>query len=103
MKFIALTLALLSTAAFAQQGTSELVLQYKNAMAQGCRAQAAKQQYPAQRGEQICSCISKVLDREVSAAEWREIADFAKQGRLEDEARVMAKHAGKTRACHTAS
>jgi len=102
MKTIAFSLLLLSSAAFAQQSTSDLVRQYKTAMGQGCRAQAARQQYPSQRGDKICSCISNVLDQEVSAAEWQQIAELARQGKRDDEMRVMAKHAEKTRACHTA-
>ena len=102
MKFIGFALLLFSSAGFAQPETSDLVRQYKNAMGQGCRAQAARQQYPSQRGDKICSCIANVLDQEVSAAEWRQIAELASQGRRDDEMRVMAKHAEKTRACHTA-
>lgn len=102
MKSIAFALLLLSSAAFAQQAPSDLVRQYKTSMGQGCRAQAARQQYPSQRGDKICSCISNVLDQEVSAAEWQQIAEFASQGRRDDEMRVMAKHAEKTRVCHTA-
>lgn len=91
-----------SIAASAQPATASLIEQYKSAIAQGCREQAKAQQVPPQRGDQICTCISKVLDQEVSAAEWRQLTELAMHGKLVEEGKIMAKHAGKTLQCHRA-
>ncbi|QNK73739.1 hypothetical protein H7F36_00180 [Variovorax sp. PAMC28562] len=102
MKSFLLTLAFLPLLVFSQEATPDLIRQYKSAVGAGCRAQAVKQQTLPMRADQICSCISKVLDSELSGTEWKQVTEFAMHGRREDEARLMTKYAAKTFPCHSA-
>ena len=97
-----LALVVLPVLAFSQEATSDLIRQYKSAIGEGCRTQAVKQQTPPKRADQICSCISKVLERELSGAEWKQVTEFAMYSKREDEARLMSKYAAKTLPCHVA-
>jgi hypothetical protein len=98
-----LTLAFVPLLALSQEATPDLIRQYKSALAEGCRAQAVKQQTPPKRADQICTCISRVLDRELSGSEWKQVTEFAMYSKREDEARLMSNYAAKTVPCHSAN
>lgn len=100
MKYFSLILATFSFTAVAQQATDALVNEYKQGIFQGCKAQAARQSVDDKRSQQVCTCISSVLDRELSGEEWRQLTEFAMRDKQEEQGRLMSKHAQKTLYCH---
>lgn len=103
MRYGLLVISMFSISALAQQATPDLIIQYKTAISKGCREQAARQRFSVERGDQICSCISKTLEQEVSSNEWRQLTELAMRGKLEEEGKIMGKHIEKTLHCHRAS
>ena len=108
MRLAALTIAILAAnSAYGQetpaQVTADQVAVYRAGMDNGCRNAGRRRGDPQARVDGFCSCMMKVLDKSMTADEWKRAVLHALKRQDHEEMAVLRPHMSKVQACSPGS
>jgi hypothetical protein len=87
----------------AQQTAAEVsdaqVAEYKALAAKSCKDAGEQRGDPEANVTAFCGCLIQVLDKNMTAAEWRQAYLFSRKNQAEEESKLFAPHMAKSAVC----
>lgn len=75
------------------------VASYKASVESGCRDQGRRLRHSWGQVEQRCNCVFETLNSRLTPEDWKRATDFARRGRGQEEAKLLAPHMAAVKKC----